>query len=888
MVESFSPGGTLPDVETVETSVRHGLCGDPSSEPVGDHVKGGSLYNGGAIEATYEAGGIIDIEIVVTAHHRGHFEFFICDASELNGGQVTQECLMKNRLIRAEDPNARSPIDPQYPHRYYIEPKCAGNHDRDVSFDSKLSENGYGHGQRMLMKYSLPSDLACEHCILQFHYMTGNTCLAPGYRTRTWPSTYSSCAGDGGGSGWWADHLPDCNSPGASYGEEFWNCADVKISSTGGVQETAAPARTTTTKAETTQALGTTTLVTDAPTSNKMKRIVAYVPNWKACPTNDQLQHYTHAMIAFAVTYKWGSDPHCKSDRSCTIQNVAGCGGKSIKQMVTDIQGAGVKVLLSFGGAGMGGSWEPRGTNDCWDVCIGQEDHVVSQLVELSKSLGVDGLDIDYEYHLDTSKDVDFLRKVTLGVRKALPSPFLVTHAPMDSDMCGDGIEGTATARCINENKYFNLMKEISSSVDFIMPQYYNGVARPSTSPEYFRAHYKALVDGAFGGDSGKVDIGFCLSDCGGTGSNINSQDAAKVISDMMQHNPGHGGIMLWETGHDTCGRWTKPIYDMYSAKGMIATRIEQLPVSPECESVPSDSDCFVSDATSATHTCGLWLAAASASLGVDVDDLGVMTPHPTMNEPWVWDSDVPTCKRQNGQWMPSIALWAQVNYRVCRKDAPQPTTTTRTITTKTETSTMHEEPTTRSTRAATTTTNVAETVLNGQNCYVGTAAGDCRMYLQAASAHLGVSLASLGTHEVPVDLNPNVWQPSTVPRCTTDSNGEWKMDVMLWGGVTYRMCKKDVINPTNAKTTTTTAISSTSSVDTTTEYMTTAEIDGVWYCRRPGRKSGGYTVQKCQRQCNTASFIEARCCRPGAGKYCAQWEQMDLASCTSSQPKCP
>ena len=54
------------------------------------------FYNGGEIQETYTAGSIIDIEIGITAHHNGHFEFFLCDSEEL-----TLECLQKHQLQRA-------------------------------------------------------------------------------------------------------------------------------------------------------------------------------------------------------------------------------------------------------------------------------------------------------------------------------------------------------------------------------------------------------------------------------------------------------------------------------------------------------------------------------------------------------------------------------------------------------------------------------------------------------------------------------------------------------------------------------------------------------------------------------------------------------------------
>lgn len=62
--------------------------------------------------------------------------------------------------------------------------------------------------------------------MLQWVYVTANTCLSPGYRDVAWPASYSDCAGDGGAVGWVSSYLPDC---GDAFPEEFWNCADIAI-----------------------------------------------------------------------------------------------------------------------------------------------------------------------------------------------------------------------------------------------------------------------------------------------------------------------------------------------------------------------------------------------------------------------------------------------------------------------------------------------------------------------------------------------------------------------------------------------------------------------------------------------------------------------------------
>ena len=230
-VAANTPGnGLWPYPETSSTSQRAGLCGDPAGNDL--HMVGGELYNGGDIVATYKTGAVIDIEVGITAHHNGHFEFFLCDKSDLAdpSGPITQECLNMHKLERAfpVPSSTGSPFDAQHPGRYFLEPKCS------------LPKTNYGFitAETSTMQYRLPKGVECDHCVLQWYWVTANSCLAPGYRTVDWPDSHSDCGGDGGSKGWWAPHLPDC---GKAYPEEFWNCADIRISSKNVDQPTTPP-----------------------------------------------------------------------------------------------------------------------------------------------------------------------------------------------------------------------------------------------------------------------------------------------------------------------------------------------------------------------------------------------------------------------------------------------------------------------------------------------------------------------------------------------------------------------------------------------------------------------------------------------------------------------
>ena len=96
-----------------------------------------------------------------------------------------------------------------------------------------------------------------------------------------------------------------------------------------------------------------------------------------------------------------------------------------------------------------------------------------------------------------------------------------LTHAPMDADLVPD-------------SPYYQILKNQSYQLDFLMPQFYNGNTRPVTDGfansgvgTYSTAEvYGNLVNDMFNSEPEKIVFGFCISDCGGTGSNANGNQA--------------------------------------------------------------------------------------------------------------------------------------------------------------------------------------------------------------------------------------------------------------------------------------------------------------------------------------------------------------------------
>jgi len=137
-------------------------------------VIGGRNYDypknvfGGALapkpQACYQPGQIIDVEVTLTAHHKGHYEFKMCPISL--GEVPTQACFDANPLTFISGHGAN--FDPNYPERAYI-PLSSGNWN-------------YSY------KFKLPDGLSGDLVLIQWHYVTANSCTPAGYKEYNWPA----------------------------------------------------------------------------------------------------------------------------------------------------------------------------------------------------------------------------------------------------------------------------------------------------------------------------------------------------------------------------------------------------------------------------------------------------------------------------------------------------------------------------------------------------------------------------------------------------------------------------------------------------------------------------------------------------------------------------
>jgi len=149
-----------------------GICGDRWDGVRENETPG--KYATGTIVANYTEGQVIDVQVRITANHKGWVEFRLCENNNPKKDK-TQECFDKHLL---------------------------------TFVDSGKTRKAMGEGLKVFFyRLQLPQGVTCTQCILQWYYNAGNS----------WgidPVTKKGCVGCG----------PQ---------ETFWGCSDIAISSNG-------------------------------------------------------------------------------------------------------------------------------------------------------------------------------------------------------------------------------------------------------------------------------------------------------------------------------------------------------------------------------------------------------------------------------------------------------------------------------------------------------------------------------------------------------------------------------------------------------------------------------------------------------------------------------
>ena len=151
----------------------------------------------------------------IFAHHGGHFEFYACAITA--GQSPSKACFQANPLEFVEDLLYGSPKDVNYPYRAYMAPPAI----------SSPKNNMFSY------RMKLPGNVVGNLVLIQWWWLSGNSCDYAGYEQYTWPASWGNMD----------PNLSKCIAPAYSGAEQFWNCAEVKIADISQPTTTPAPVK---------------------------------------------------------------------------------------------------------------------------------------------------------------------------------------------------------------------------------------------------------------------------------------------------------------------------------------------------------------------------------------------------------------------------------------------------------------------------------------------------------------------------------------------------------------------------------------------------------------------------------------------------------------------
>merc|ERR1711937_1003110 len=169
-----------------------------------------------------------------------------------------------------------------------------------------------------------------------------------------------------------------------------------------------------------------------------------------------------------------------------------------------------------------------------------------------------------------------FLKDVTVGLRNKLPVGSEITHAPMEPDMEPG-------------RPYFELLKDISYALDFLMPQYYNGYQKPYQNFQGALEHFTIITNDMFGGDASKVVFGFCINECGSF--NLNGVESATVMENLAKTYPCNGGAFFWVANGDANANWSSSVTGQLQVNSDVCSASLPDNKSNNTPSTPEDDD---------------------------------------------------------------------------------------------------------------------------------------------------------------------------------------------------------------------------------------------------------------------------------------------------------
>ncbi|SMF17211.1 Glycosyl hydrolases family 18 [Tistlia consotensis] len=251
----------------------------------------------------------------------------------------------------------------------------------------------------------------------------------------------------------------------------------------------------------------------------------------------------THLNLAFAIP---------SASNPLTLE-ISGNLTSTLLGQVPQVQAAGKKVMLSFGGGTVSSAQ--------YQAMVGNEPAIAAQLAAFVKQYGLDGIDVDYEdsgalMNNSGYNGGEFAITLTNSIHDALAGVGrgkLISHAPQPPYIAGPEYSG-------GWNVYATIWTETAGKIDWLNMQYYNNPG--FNDADQVVAHYQTLLKGwsGFAGLKPKqLLVGKPIGQ-GDAGSGwIPAADIVSDIIDPLQAG-GIGGAMGWQFSSDPTGSWQQTV----------------------------------------------------------------------------------------------------------------------------------------------------------------------------------------------------------------------------------------------------------------------------------------------------------------------------------------
>jgi len=181
-------------------------------------------------QGTYVEGGLVTVDSYLDTHHNGHMELRACVMDDADPAVCStpaefegHELVFVEDLVDVAGDHPPMPPDPAHPER------------------GMYAGGQGGPTKGFSMAFRLPPGIAGGRVLLQWKYITANSCSPPGY------ADYFSAHPDLPDS-YWTHGVEECTPPypsdgtrGTTWPEQFFNCAEVTVLPSGTSSPTVSP-----------------------------------------------------------------------------------------------------------------------------------------------------------------------------------------------------------------------------------------------------------------------------------------------------------------------------------------------------------------------------------------------------------------------------------------------------------------------------------------------------------------------------------------------------------------------------------------------------------------------------------------------------------------------